>query len=60
MTPLAEDLAALIASEGPIPVDRYMALALGHPRHGYYMTATRSELPAISSPRRRSARSSAN
>lgn len=38
MTPLAEDLAALIASEGPIPVDRYMALALGHPRHGYYMT----------------------
>ena len=38
MTALSEDLAALIASEGPIPVDRYMALALGHPRHGYYMT----------------------
>lgn len=38
MTALAEDLRALIASEGPIPVDRYMALALGHPRHGYYMT----------------------
>jgi SAM-dependent MidA family methyltransferase len=38
MTPLAEDLAALIASEGPLPVDRFMALALGHPRHGYYMT----------------------
>jgi len=38
MTALAEDLAALIASEGPIPVDRYMALALSHPRHGYYMT----------------------
>jgi len=38
MTPLAEELAALIASDGPIPVDRFMALALGHPRHGYYMT----------------------
>lgn len=38
MTPLAAELKALIATEGPLPVDRFMALALGHPRHGYYMT----------------------
>lgn len=37
-TPLEEEIRALIAAEGPIPVSRYMALALGHPRHGYYMT----------------------
>jgi NADH dehydrogenase [ubiquinone] 1 alpha subcomplex assembly factor 7 len=38
MTPLGRELAALIASEGPISVERYMALCLGHPRLGYYMT----------------------
>lgn len=38
MTPLSAELKALIATEGPLPVDRFMALALGHPRHGYYMT----------------------
>ncbi|MHB2167061.1 class I SAM-dependent methyltransferase [Alsobacter sp. R-9] len=38
MTPLGREIAALIAAEGPIPVERYMALCLGHPRHGYYMT----------------------
>lgn len=38
MTPLAAELNALIATEGPLPVDRFMALALGHLRHGYYMT----------------------
>ncbi|MFK8250573.1 class I SAM-dependent methyltransferase [Ancylobacter terrae] len=38
MTPLARELAALIAAEGPISVARYMGLCLGHPRHGYYMT----------------------
>jgi SAM-dependent MidA family methyltransferase len=38
MTPLETELRTLIATDGPIPVDRYMALALGHPRHGYYMT----------------------
>jgi SAM-dependent MidA family methyltransferase len=27
-----------IAAEGPMRLDRYMALCLGHPRHGYYMT----------------------
>ncbi|MET3353808.1 UNVERIFIED_ORG: NADH dehydrogenase [ubiquinone] 1 alpha subcomplex assembly factor 7 [Xanthobacter viscosus] len=37
-TPLAQDIAALIAAEGPMPLSRYMALCLGHPRHGYYMT----------------------
>jgi NADH dehydrogenase [ubiquinone] 1 alpha subcomplex assembly factor 7 len=31
-------LRSLIAEQGPIPVASYMALALGHPRHGYYMT----------------------
>ncbi|MGL5138109.1 MAG: class I SAM-dependent methyltransferase, partial [Beijerinckiaceae bacterium] len=38
MTPLGREIAALIAAEGPIGLDRYMALCLGHPRHGYYMT----------------------
>jgi NADH dehydrogenase [ubiquinone] 1 alpha subcomplex assembly factor 7 len=28
----------LITEQGPISVATYMALALGHPRHGYYMT----------------------
>ncbi len=37
-TPLAAELKALIAADGPISVGRYMALCLGHPRHGYYMT----------------------
>ncbi|WP_394073709.1 class I SAM-dependent methyltransferase [Xanthobacter albus] len=36
--PLAEEIRALIAAEGPMPVSRYMALCLGHPRHGYYIT----------------------
>jgi SAM-dependent MidA family methyltransferase len=38
MTALGDELARLIALEGPIGVDRFMALALGDPRHGYYMT----------------------
>lgn len=37
-TPLLAELRELIAAEGPIDVARYMALALGHPRYGYYMT----------------------
>ena len=36
-TPLERFLRELILTEGPIGVDRYMALALGHPEHGYYM-----------------------
>jgi len=31
-------LRRLIAAQGPLSVAAYMALALGHPRHGYYMT----------------------
>ncbi|MBN8938792.1 MAG: SAM-dependent methyltransferase [Rhizobiales bacterium] len=38
MTALGAEIAALVAAEGPMPLDRYMALCLGHPRHGYYMT----------------------
>lgn len=37
MSPLKAELAGLIREEGPISVSRYMALCLGHPRHGYYM-----------------------
>ncbi len=36
--PLLPLLRRLIAEQGPIGVAAYMALALGHPRHGYYMT----------------------
>jgi NADH dehydrogenase [ubiquinone] 1 alpha subcomplex assembly factor 7 len=35
---LGEELRRLIALEGPISIERYMALALGHPQLGYYMT----------------------
>lgn len=38
MTPLAAEIAALIRQDGPIGVDRYMALCLAHPVHGYYRT----------------------
>ncbi|HEY7458956.1 MAG TPA: SAM-dependent methyltransferase [Xanthobacteraceae bacterium] len=38
MTPLEKLIRAIIESEGPISVSRYMALCLGHPVHGYYMT----------------------
>jgi NADH dehydrogenase [ubiquinone] 1 alpha subcomplex assembly factor 7 len=44
MTALELELRALIEAEGPMPVSRYMALCLGHPRHGYY--ATRDPLGA--------------
>lgn len=37
-TPLLKKIRTLILNEGPIPVSRYMALCLGHPRHGYYIT----------------------
>lgn len=37
MNALAQELAELIGQEGPISISRYMALCLGHPRHGYYM-----------------------
>ena len=38
MTALKRELKNLIATEGPLTVARYMALCLGHPRHGYYTT----------------------
>lgn len=38
MTTLKAEIVNLIRQEGPIGIGRYMALALGHPRHGYYMT----------------------
>ncbi|MSQ31049.1 MAG: SAM-dependent methyltransferase [Dehalococcoidia bacterium] len=38
-TPLAGVIAAEIAASGPITFARFMALALGHPEHGYYSRA---------------------
>lgn len=38
MTPLEAVLGRIIATEGPLPIDRYMGLCLAHPHHGYYMT----------------------
>lgn len=38
MTALRDIIAGMIAQDGPMPLDRYMALCLGHPEHGYYMT----------------------
>lgn len=38
MTPLDTLVREIIAQDGPISLERLMALALGHPRHGYYMT----------------------
>jgi len=38
MTKLEEIITAMIEAEGPMPLDRYMALCLGHPQFGYYMT----------------------
>ena len=37
MSPLAQILARRIALEGAISIATYMAEALGHPQHGYYM-----------------------
>lgn len=37
MSPLEQIIAEIIAAEGPMRIDRYMALCLGHPEHGYYM-----------------------
>ena len=35
---MIEFLKELIATEGPLPIDRYMALCLGHPKFGYYIS----------------------
>ena len=37
VTSLETELKELIAAEGPMPISRFMGLALGHPAHGYYM-----------------------
>ena len=37
MTALKTIIDEIIALEGPIGLDKYMALCLGHPQHGYYM-----------------------
>ncbi|MFI5011973.1 MAG: class I SAM-dependent methyltransferase [Hyphomicrobiales bacterium] len=36
MTPLGSEIVAMIAADGPISVERYMRLALSHPRFAYY------------------------
>lgn len=38
MSPLGETIRSMIETEGPLPFDRFMQLALGHPEHGYYMS----------------------
>ncbi|MBM4415945.1 MAG: SAM-dependent methyltransferase, partial [Chloroflexi bacterium] len=38
-TPLAAVIAAELAARGPMSFARFMALALGHPEHGYYARA---------------------
>ena len=37
-SPLGAEIAAMIAQDGPMSVERYMGLCLSHPVHGYYMT----------------------
>jgi NADH dehydrogenase [ubiquinone] 1 alpha subcomplex assembly factor 7 len=36
--PLERELVRMIETMGPMPLDRFMALCLGHPLHGYYMS----------------------
>ena len=38
MSALGREIASTIAADGPMPIDRYMALCLSHPVHGYYAT----------------------
>lgn len=38
MTPLEALIRDRIAAQGPLTVEAWMALALGHPEHGYYAT----------------------
>lgn len=38
MNPLEREIRALIETQGPLPVSRYMALCLAHPEYGYYVT----------------------
>jgi SAM-dependent MidA family methyltransferase len=36
--PVEAEIRRIIATDGPIPVGHFMALCLGHPAHGYYLT----------------------
>lgn len=38
MTPLEQEIRALVESEGPLPIASYMTLCLAHPTYGYYTT----------------------
>ncbi len=38
MNALKHEIAATITHEGPMSLEQYMGLCLGHPRYGYYMT----------------------
>jgi SAM-dependent MidA family methyltransferase len=38
MSALRDEIVAMIAQDGPITLERFMSLALGHPTLGYYMT----------------------
>jgi NADH dehydrogenase [ubiquinone] 1 alpha subcomplex assembly factor 7 len=38
MNALKQEIEAAIAHEGPMTLEHYMGLCLGHPRYGYYMT----------------------
>ena len=38
MTPLQHIIETMIEQDGPLSLDRFMSLCLGHPVHGYYMT----------------------
>lgn len=38
MNALKREIATNIAHDGPITLEHYMGLCLGHPHHGYYMT----------------------
>ena len=60
MTPLEAEIRSVIAADGPIPVSRYVALCLGHPQHGYYVTRDPFGAAGVSRPRPRSARCSAS
>jgi NADH dehydrogenase [ubiquinone] 1 alpha subcomplex assembly factor 7 len=37
-SPLERELIRMIETTGPLRLDRFMALCLGHPLHGYYMS----------------------
>ena len=58
---LGAEIREIIVHEGPISIERYMALALTHPTKGYYTTRNPFGVGrAISSPRRKSRKCSAN